>query len=214
MKAAEFEVLFEQRRQALASARWGDEVQNPELAPYYQNLNYRDAAVLIPIVDRPEGAAVLFTYRAAHLKAHAGQISFPGGKVDPADPSPQDTALRELHEEVGISPAQVRVLGQAPDYPTGSGYRIQPFIGIVSSDLQIKLDPGEVARVFEVPLAHLMDPSSAQRTTKDNLVRGYTVNIYSIAWQDHMIWGITAGIVASLQNTLLGKDIESVEPHG
>ncbi|MEO0495938.1 MAG: CoA pyrophosphatase [Pseudomonadota bacterium] len=214
MRVAEFEALFDRRRDALASAQWGDEMQNPQLAYHYQNQSYRDAAVLIPVVDRPEGATVLFTYRAAHLKAHAGQISFPGGKIDPADPSAQATALRELEEEVGITSQNVRVLGQTPDYPTGSGYRIQPFIGIVPPDLPITLDPGEVARVFEVPLSHLLNPAAAELTTKDNLVRGHTVNIYRFAWQDHMIWGITAGIVASLQKTLLGQETKGAAVHG
>ncbi|MEM1365145.1 MAG: CoA pyrophosphatase [Pseudomonadota bacterium] len=197
------------RRHELAQAVWGDEVQNPKMAAYYRHLTYRDAAVLIPVIDRPTGATVLFTYRAAHLKAHAGQISFPGGKVDQDDDSAEGTALREFHEEVGIEPGQVRVIGKCPNYETGSGYRIQPFIGIVPPDLPIRLNPGEVESTFEVPLSHLLAPTSTQLTTKENLVRGHTVNIYTIAWQQHTIWGITAGIVASLRHTLLSGTTES-----
>ncbi|MEN0088161.1 MAG: CoA pyrophosphatase [Pseudomonadota bacterium] len=213
MKASDFAELMAQRRQALAKAKWGDEIQNPDMAHYYQNLNYRDAAVLIPIIDRPGGAAVLFTYRAAHLKAHAGQISFPGGKIDADDESATSAALREFHEEVGISSEHVRVIGQGPDYRTGSGYRIHPIIGIVPPDLSMVLDPGEVDRTFEVPLAHLLDPAASELTTKENLVRGHTVNIYRVAWGEHMIWGITAGIVASLQKTLLGAELRESAAH-
>ncbi|MEO0636919.1 MAG: CoA pyrophosphatase [Pseudomonadota bacterium] len=214
MKAQEFEALVASKHEALATARWGDEVQNPHLSPYYQGLAYREAAVLIPIVDRADGATVLFTYRAAHLKAHAGQISFPGGKIDPADRDAPATALREFHEEIGIGHSHVRVIGQGPDYPTGSGYRIHPVLGVVPADLPMTLEPGEVDSVFEVPLAHLLDPAAIELTTKDNLVRGHTVNIYRIAWREHLIWGITAGIVASLQHTLLGRHEWEPAAHG
>jgi 8-oxo-dGTP pyrophosphatase MutT (NUDIX family) len=202
VSAEQFAQMLAGGAASLRAASWGDHRENPHLSEFYRDRSYRDAAVLVPIVDHAQGATVLFTYRAAHLKKHAGQISFPGGKIDEGDAGAREAALRELHEEVGIKPSEVNVIGAGPHYRTGSGFRIFPIFGIVPAGLSLTLNAGEVDSVFEVPLAHLLESSKAVSIQKDNLVKGFTVNTYEIVWEEHRIWGITAAIVNSLRRTL------------
>lgn len=160
----------------------------------------RPAAVLCGIVSRPGGLAVVLTRRAAHLKQHAGQISFPGGKVDATDRSPEHAARREALEEIGMQPQQIRILGVLDEYLTGTAFRVHPFVAEISPDWQPELDPGEVAEVFEVPLDFLMDPRNRQRHSyeKDGMTRHY----YAIPWGDYYIWGATAGMLKGLSDRL------------
>jgi 8-oxo-dGTP pyrophosphatase MutT (NUDIX family) len=158
------------------------------------------AAVLIPIVVRESGPTILLTLRTAHLRDHAGQVSFPGGRCDPIDATPIDTALREAHEEVGIDPAQVDVLGCLPDYVTGTGFRVTPVVGLVQPPLDLRLDDFEVADVFEPPLEFLLDSANHQRHTLD--VRGALREYWAVPWKDYYIWGATAGMLVSLHRFL------------
>ena len=115
------------------------------------------ASVLVPIVTHADGLTVLFTQRTAHLRAHSGQVSFPGGRAEPSDASPEFTALRETQEEIGLAPGRVEVIARMPEYLTRTGYRVTPVIGLVAPPLELVPDSREVAEAFEVPLAFLLD---------------------------------------------------------
>ena len=158
------------------------------------------AAVLIPIVQRSSGLTVLLTQRTAHLRDHAGQISFPGGRCEPDDPTPQATALRESREEVGIEPEQVEVLATLPDYFTSTGFRVTPVVGLVTPPLNLRLDDFEVAEVFEPPLEFLLDPASYQRhrIERDGAWHSY----WAVPWEQYFIWGATAGMLVGLRECL------------
>jgi len=162
------------------------------------------AAVLVPIVDRgaenPAQLTVLLTVRAPHLKMHSGQVSFPGGRVDPRDASPEAAALREAHEEIGLDAGRVELLGRLPDYRTGTGYRITPVVGIVMPPFDPRPDPGEVSEVFEVPLAALLDPANHRRDSRE--WQGRTRHFFVIAHERHYIWGATAGMLVNLYRHL------------
>ncbi|QJR82583.1 CoA pyrophosphatase [Alteromonas pelagimontana] len=156
----------------------------------------RPAAVLIPLVDKPDGLHVLLTERAHHLRHHPGQISFPGGAVDPSDASIFDAAIREAQEEIGLPSQNISIVGALPVYRTISGYTITPVVGFVDPDFETKLDANEVASAFDVPLAFLMDRQNhlAHHTHR----HGETFPIYFIPWQDRMIWGATAAMLRNL----------------
>ncbi len=162
---------------------------------------YRAAAVLVPITDRSEPGVIL-TRRPAWLRSHAGQVAFPGGKIDPEDESVVAAALREAEEEIALPPQQVEILGTADDYHSGSGYRITPVIGIVAPDLPLKAHPEEVEEWFEVPLAILFD--RANYAVKQVEWQGQMRSYYDMNWQGRRIWGVTAGIIANLSRRLLG----------
>lgn len=159
----------------------------------------RDAAVLVPIVMRGE-PTVLLTQRTAHLPTHAGQIAFPGGKIDPHDHDATAAALREAEEEVGLSRQWVDVIGHMPSYHTGSGFDITPVVALVDSQAQWAANPGEVALVFEVPLRFLMDPRNHILHEAD--VMGEALHWWSMpyaqAQQTHYIWGATAAMLRNL----------------
>jgi 8-oxo-dGTP pyrophosphatase MutT (NUDIX family) len=159
------------------------------------------AAVLIPIVDRPSGLTMLLTQRTAHLRDHAGQVSFPGGRCESTDISPVATALRESQEEVGIDPAQVEVLGTLPVYFTSTGFCVTPVVGLVQPPLNLRLDDFEVAEVFEPPLGFLLDPGNYRRhqVERDGVRHDY----WAVPWQGYFIWGATAGMLVSLRDCLL-----------
>ncbi len=158
------------------------------------------AAVLIAIVVRESGLTILLTQRTAHLRDHAGQVSFPGGRCEPEDSSPVATALREAQEEVGVAPAQVEVIGQLPDYSTGTGFLVTPVVGLVTPPLNLKLDDFEVAEVFEPPFDFLLDVANHQRHQIE--VRGALHEYWAMPWRGYYIWGATAGMLVSLQRFL------------
>jgi 8-oxo-dGTP pyrophosphatase MutT (NUDIX family) len=158
------------------------------------------AAVLIPIVSHVEGLTVLFTTRTTHLKSHSGQVSFPGGRVEPGDASAEFTALREAEEEIGLAAARVEILARLPDYHTRTGFRVTPVIGLITPPLELKPDPREVAEIFEVPLAFLLDARNQQRRTRE--FRGETVGFYVFEYQNRTIWGATAGMLVNLYKML------------
>ena len=143
-----------------AETVYGDEGARPEPA------SLRPAAVLVPIIAHESGLTLLFTRRATHLKDHSGQVSFPGGRVAPADASPEATALREANEEIGLAPERVELLGRLPEYCTRTGFRITPVIGAVAPPLTLQPDANEVEEIFEVPLAFLLDTANHQRQSR------------------------------------------------
>jgi 8-oxo-dGTP pyrophosphatase MutT (NUDIX family) len=155
------------------------------------------AAVLIPLVVRPEGLTMLLTRRTDHLNTHAGQISFPGGRAEEVDLSPVDTALREAQEEIGLERRHVEIIGQLPDYLTGTGYHVIPVVGLLTPPFELSADSGEVAEIFEVPLAHLMNGAHHQRLSID-LPAGGRRSFYAMPYGRYFIWGATAGMVRNL----------------
>ena len=162
------------------------------------------AAVLVPIVDRgsenPAGLTVLLTVRAPHLKMHSGQVSFPGGRIDPQDASPEAAALREAREEIGLDAGRVELLGRLPDYLTGTGYRITPVVAVLSPPFELRPDPSEVSEVFEVPLTVLLDPANHRRDSRE--WQGRARQFFVIAHERHYIWGATAGMLVNLYRFL------------
>ena len=164
------------------------------------NLTLTPAAVLFPIVVRDAGHTVMLTQRTAHLRDHAGQISFPGGRVEADDLSPTHTALRETEEEVGLSRERVEILGFLPEYRTGTGFRVTPVVGLVHPPFDLQPDPFEVAEVFEVPLAFLLDPANHQR--HEMHYRGALRQYFAMPYGDYFIWGATAGMIRSLSQRL------------
>ncbi|HRN84408.1 MAG TPA: CoA pyrophosphatase [Hyphomicrobium sp.] len=159
----------------------------------------RPAAVLIPVITRPE-LTLLFTLRTNDLPAHAGQIAFPGGKTEPFDADPLATALREAHEEIGLDPSHVEPLGTLDLYLTGTGYRITPVIALVDPGAPLTLDPREVADAFEVPLGFLMDPANHQRHSR--IIGGQERHFHAMPFGDRFIWGATAGILRNMHERL------------
>lgn len=158
------------------------------------------ASVLVPIVARAEELTVLFTRRTAHLKDHSGQVSFPGGRAEPRDPSAEATALRETHEEIGLAPERVELLGRLPEYHTRTGFRVTPVVGLVTPPFDLSPDAYEVEEVFEVPLSFLLDPAHHQRQARE--FQGRTVHYFAIAYRDYYIWGATAGMLVNLYRYL------------
>lgn len=158
------------------------------------------AAVLLPIVLRENAPTLLLTRRTVHLHDHAGQISFPGGRREADDVTPELTALREAREEVGIDPAQVEILGRLPEYHTVTGFEITPVVGLVTPPLNLRLDDFEVAEVFEPPLEFLLDRRNHQRHSL--IFEGERREFWAIPWQNYYIWGATAGILVSLQRAV------------
>jgi 8-oxo-dGTP pyrophosphatase MutT (NUDIX family) len=158
------------------------------------------AAVLIPLLQKSEGLSVLLTQRTDHLHDHAGQISFPGGRMDPGDSSPNDTALRESEEEIGLDRHGVEIIGHLPQYLTVSGYSVTPVVGLVQPQAEYVLDAFEVADVFEVPLHFLMDPANHQVRVweSDQGSRRF----YSMPYENRFIWGATAGMLRNLYHLL------------
>jgi 8-oxo-dGTP pyrophosphatase MutT (NUDIX family) len=160
----------------------------------------RGAAVLVPLVDRPEGLHVLLTQRTDHLAHHAGQVSFPGGRLEDHDDGSVACALREAEEETGLPPGCVDVLGFLDDYVTVTGFRVVPVVGLVSPPFTLRPDPFEVAEVFEVPLDFLLDPANHQRV--DRVIEGRSRPFYAMPYGRHYIWGATAGMLINLSRVL------------
>ena len=161
------------------------------------------AAVLLPLILRAEGEPhLLFTRRTDRLARHSGQVSFPGGRSEQSDLSPVETALRETFEETGIAPSFVTVAGYLDRYLTGTGFDIQPVVGLVKEGFALIPDPREVAEIFEVPLAFLCNPANRRRENRD--VGGRQRSFFAFSYGGHEIWGATAAIVVSLAQRLNG----------
>ena len=158
------------------------------------------AAVLIPVVAHPAGLTVLFTQRTPHLRSHSGQVSFPGGRAEPADANAEFTALRESEEEIGLPARSVEILARLPDYRTRTGYRVTPIVGLLTPPLELKPDPHEVAEIFEVPLDFLLDARNQQRRTRE--FQGKPVGYYVFEYGERNIWGATAGMLVNLHRML------------
>lgn len=158
------------------------------------------AAVLFPIVLRETGASVLLTKRTTHLRDHAGQISFPGGRVEELDISSIHTALRETEEEIGLAREHVEVIGFLPEYRTGTGFCVIPVVALVHPPFELTPDTFEVAEVFEVPLAFLLNPENHKRHSLH--YRGALRHFFAMPYGDYFIWGATAGMIRSLTERL------------
>ncbi|MCC7548457.1 MAG: CoA pyrophosphatase [Burkholderiales bacterium] len=158
------------------------------------------AAVLVPLINRPEGVVVMLTQRTAHLNDHAGQICFPGGRVDPGDSDRVYTALREAEEETGLARELVTIVGSLPDYDIPTGFRVTPVVGWIDPPVSYRPDPFEVAEVFEVPLTHFLDPDNHQRHSDEK--NGRRRHYYSMPYQSRYIWGATAGMLHMLYRAL------------
>lgn len=160
--------------------------------------DFRPAAVLIAATERERPGFILL-HRPSNMRAHPGQIAFPGGKIDPGE-SPVEAALREAWEELGIRKNDVRIIGETDTYKTHSGYEITPVLAVVPPDIEIKPNPAEVAQWFEAPASFLLDPANQIRRQIewDGSMRDY----YEITWQDHQIWGVTAALIVNLSRRL------------
>lgn len=175
---------------------------NPEaMAGLTPMLGQRPAAVLVPIIARAE-LTLLFTLRTDHLQAHAGQISFPGGKIDSGEDA-LNAALRETEEEIGLARAHVDPIGYLDGYQTGTGYRITPVVGLVEPDFSLALSTNEVAETFEVPLAFLLDERNFMTDTR--IIGGRERSFYAIPYGKRYIWGATAGILKNMHKRLTGS---------
>jgi 8-oxo-dGTP pyrophosphatase MutT (NUDIX family) len=163
----------------------------------------RPAAVLIGVVERPEGARVILTRRASHLRDHSGQVAFPGGKVDKHDASPLEAALREAREEIGLDPALAAPIGFLDPYLTGTGFSVIPVLARVSPLFAPDIDAREVEAVFEPPLAFLMSPENHRRESRE--WKGALRHYYVMPWEGHNIWGATAGIIRALRARLYAQ---------
>lgn len=197
------------RARFAAPPRWAPEVVRE---PKFSERPPADAAVLVPLILRGEGLSVLLTQRTAHLPTHAGQIAFPGGKVDAEDSSVSAAALREAHEEVGLLPRHVEVIGQLPVYITGTGFHVTPVVALVQPPFSLEPNPGEVDAVFEVPLAFLMNPANHRRHAFD--WQGRQRQWFSMPYLqqeaagevERFIWGATAGMLRNFYRFLLAEE--------
>jgi 8-oxo-dGTP pyrophosphatase MutT (NUDIX family) len=190
-------------RDVTAPAVRGDLDLDPETWKKAGVIASKPAAVLIPVVDRAQPTVIL-TQRTADLSSHAGQIAFPGGKIDAKDDTPVGAALREAQEEVGLAPALIEPLGYLDLYLTFSGFRILPTVARVNPDFALAINPSEVTEAFEVPLAFLMTAQNYRRKSRDwnGIIRHY----YEIPYQDRYIWGVTAGILRNLYERVYGGE--------
>jgi len=182
------------RRPMPAQAVYGDDGAGR------QEAGVTPAAVLVPIIAHPDGLTVLFTQRTASLRSHSGQVSFPGGRAEPTDPSIEFTALREAAEEIGLQAERVEVLARLPEYFTRTGFRVTPVVGLIQPPLELVPDSREVDAVFEVPLDFILDPANHQRATRE--LNGRTVGYYVIEHHGRTIWGATAGMLVNLYRQL------------
>ena len=175
----------------------GDHELNPGMFPVGE---LRAASVLVPLVDRPDGFSLLLTQRTAHLKRHAGQIAFPGGRVDDGDADEVATALREAEEEIGLVADFIEPVGRLDRYITRTGFSVTPVVALVEPAFTLKLDPNEVDDAFEVPLDFILDPANRQTESYD--FQGATRYFYVFRYDNRNIWGATAGMLVNLTEIL------------
>ncbi len=175
----------------------GDHDLNPDLRPEGSLV---PAAVLVPLVPRDAGMTVMLTQRTDHLHDHAGQISFPGGRIEGTDPSAADAAIRETVEEVGVEQHRIQLIGQLDPYVTRTGYAVTPVVGFVLPPFSVRPDPFEVADVFEVPLGFVLNPANLQRHSR--LFEGKKRQFYALPYEERYIWGATAGMLVNLAQVL------------
>lgn len=184
------------RRRFAEPAPWQPEVVDESWLLQHPKL--KRASVLIPLVQRDGALKVLLTQRTEHLSNHAGQISFPGGRAEEYDSSPIETALRETEEEIGLSRRHVEVLGLLPEHVTGTGYRVTPVVALVAPPFELTADPNEVADIFEVPLAYLMDGMRHQRLSYELPEGKGRRSFYAMPYERYFIWGATAAMLRNL----------------
>ncbi len=165
------------------------------------------AAVLVPLVERASGLTVLLTQRAETLKDHAGQISFPGGRIESGDPDAWAAALREAHEEIGLLPELVEFAGYLPDHFVITGFRVTPAVGFVNPEYQLRIATAEVHDVFEVPLDFILD--AANHKSRRRRLAGLEIDVHDIPYGNRNIWGATAGMLMTLRRMLLARGAEA-----
>ena len=171
----------------------------------------REAAVFIPLVERPGGVHVMFTRRAAHLYHHAGQICVPGGRIEPADSDYVQAALRETWEEVGVEPRFVELIGTHPSFLTSTRYTMKPVIGVLRPGYKLMPDRSEVDEIFEVPLNSLLNPM-LHRLHEIRPTEGLPRYFFSVSWGDYFIWGATAALIRNLYHYLAAAEAAGVGP--
>jgi 8-oxo-dGTP pyrophosphatase MutT (NUDIX family) len=176
----------------------GDHDLNPGETPPSAAL--RPAAVLVPLIEHPSGMTVLLTQRTPHLSAHAGQIAFPGGRIEAEDDDEIAAALRETEEEVGLPREHVSIIGRLDTYVTGTGFEITPIVGIIRPPYPLTIDPYEVAEAFEVPLSYILDRRNHNRTERESA--GRTRVFFVLPYEGRNIWGATAGMLVNLAEVL------------
>ena len=162
----------------------------------------REAAVLVLVVNHAGAPSLVLTQRTAHLADHAGQISFPGGRCDEEDCTPERTALREAREEIGLDAAAIELLGRLPDYSTSTGFNVTPVVGWIEPPIELRPDPREVDEVFEVPLAFLLD--TRNHRYESAFFKGQVRNYWAMPYGRRFIWGATAGMIVTFQRILAG----------
>jgi 8-oxo-dGTP pyrophosphatase MutT (NUDIX family) len=183
---------------AVAAGLRGDHFLTPGALGPAKPLTH--AAVLVPLVEHPAGMTVLLTQRTSHLSSHAGQIAFPGGRIEPTDRDAIAGALREAKEEVGLPPSHVEVIGRLDTWITGTGYEITPVVGLIRVPYPMTPDPSEVADVFEVPLQFIVDPLNHQSATRES--NGVSRTFFVLPYENRYIWGATAGMLINLAEVL------------
>ena len=167
----------------------------------------KPAAVLVLVVNHPGAPTVVLTQRTRHLADHAGQISFPGGRCDDDDCTPERTALREAEEEVGVDPSRVEILGRLPEYHTSTGFNVTPFVGWIEPPVAFRPDPREVDEVFEVPLSFFLD--TGNHRYESAFYKGRMRHYWAMPYGHRFIWGATAGMLVTLQRILAGVEAPS-----
>jgi 8-oxo-dGTP pyrophosphatase MutT (NUDIX family) len=180
--------------------RHGDHLLNPDIVARLAKEKLREAAVLIPVVDRGDEAGLILTRRTQSMRQHSGQVAFPGGAVDAQDASPEAAALREAYEEIGLEAGLVETVGRLPAYLTTTGFRIIPVIALVQRDYALTINRAEVDAAFEVPFGFVMNPDNHKRESR--VWEGKERFYYSMPYLEHHIWGVTAGILRVLYERL------------